>query len=52
MTSEKEKGISFSFLLFLMLKVSRGEQPQEKDLDIGYEDQVFFHLNKNDYKIL
>lgn len=40
------------YFIPLMLKVSRGERPTEKDLAIGYEDQVFFHLNENDYKIL
>ena len=30
----------------------RRRTPDEKDLAIGYEDQIFFHLNKDDYKII
>lgn len=36
----------------LMIRIARDETPDKMDLAVGYEDQIFFHLNENDYKIL
>ena len=43
---------AISLICPILLKLARNEQPTEKDLVIGYEDTIFFHLNENDYKIL
>lgn len=40
------------YFIPLMIRLIKGEHPTEMDLAIGYEDQIFFHLNENDYKIL
>ena len=35
----------------LAVSLYKGLEPTEKDLAIGYEDKIFFHLNKNDYEL-
>ena len=36
----------------LCASLCNGQTPTEKDLAIGYEDKIFFHLNENDYEKL
>lgn len=35
----------------LLLRIGRNEEPTKMDFAIGNEDKIYFHLNKNDYKI-
>lgn len=42
----------YPFLFPLCASLCNGQTPTEKDLAIGYEDKIFFHLNENDYEKL
>jgi hypothetical protein len=42
----------YPFLFPLCASLYNGQTPTEKDLAIGYEDKIFFHLNENDYEKL
>lgn len=40
--------IKHPFLIHLALKLFTGEELNEKDLAVGYEDQIFFHWDKSE----
>ena len=40
--------IRHPFLIHLALKLFTGEELNEKDLAVGYEDQIFFHWDKSE----